>query len=207
MRPPFRPVLLLLMCLALGCAGPARHTAARYTWLQKQGKRPPARPPCTVAVAVEVTAPDLPASVASGPADLPPPAEPPLEWAALGTVIPLAPAPPSAALTPRADHTFPPAVIAVQASDSTDYFTPEPRKWNGKAIAALPVAVAVAVLGIALESIPVLLVGGAIAFTLGLIGSRQCRDRRNRGQGLAFAGMVLGAAALFFCLVALLVAL
>ncbi len=110
-------------------------------------------------------------------------------------------------MAPRADHTFPPAGIDAWATDSTDYFNPEPRKWNGKAIASLPVAVVVGVLGIALESIPVLLVGGAIAFTLGLIGSRQCRDRRNRGQGLAFSGMILGAAALFFCLLALLITL
>ena len=35
---------------------------------------------------------------------------------------------------------------------------------------------------------------------------RQCRDRGNRGKGLALAGMILGAAALFICMVGLIMA-
>lgn len=90
------------------------------------------------------------------------------------------------------------------ASDpDTAYYAEQDHRWNAKAIAALPVAVATVVAGIALQSILLLLIGGAVAFTLGLIGSRQCRDREDRGKGFAIAGMALGAAALFFSLMVL----
>ena len=59
------------------------------------------------------------------------------------------------------------------------------------------------VVAVAAHSVPVLVVGGAIAFALGLIGSRHCRDREDRGKGFALAGMVIGAVALFVGLMAL----
>lgn len=75
--------------------------------------------------------------------------------------------------------------------------------WNAKAIAALPLGLATLAVGIAAQSIALLLIGGAISFALGLIGSRQSRDRAQRGKGLAIAGMVLGGAALFFSVMVL----
>ncbi|MCC6839925.1 MAG: hypothetical protein IT230_07190 [Flavobacteriales bacterium] len=92
------------------------------------------------------------------------------------------------------------------ASDSTDYFSQQPKRWNAKAVAALPVAVAAVGTALLAQSTLLLLAGGALAFALGLIASRQCRDRDERGKGLAIGGMILGAAALFLALVGLLMA-
>lgn len=79
----------------------------------------------------------------------------------------------------------------------TGYYVEQHHRWNAKAISALPVALVTATLGFALQSSLLLLIGGAVAFTLGLIGSRQCRDRQDRGKGFAIAGMALGAILLF----------
>jgi hypothetical protein len=83
------------------------------------------------------------------------------------------------------------------------YYTEQDHRWNAKAIASLPLAIATVVIGVASQSIYLLLIGGAISFALGMIGSRQCRDREHRGKGFAIAGMALGAAALFFSLMVL----
>lgn len=88
-------------------------------------------------------------------------------------------------------------------AQDTSYYAPEKRRWNVKAISSFPIALTTVIVGIATQSIYLLLIGGAIAFALGLIGSRQCRDREDRGKGFAIAGMALGAAALFFSLMVL----
>ncbi len=98
----------------------------------------------------------------------------------------------------RPHHTF--------LQDTTDYYGEPERRWNAKAIAAGPTGLATVLTGLLAHSMPLLLIGGAIAFTLGLIGSRQCRDRGNRGKGFALAGMILGAFALFFGLMVLILA-
>ena len=85
----------------------------------------------------------------------------------------------------------------------TAYYFETAHRWNVKAIASLPLAIATVVIGISTQSIYLLLIGGAISFGLGLIGSRQCRDRGDRGKGFGIAGMALGAAALFFSLMVL----
>lgn len=196
--------LLLLLTTFAGCSAP-RH-AARYTWLNKQGVPPAAKQaperqvpqaavlraataspasPKLLAIANTSTGMVPTASVngAPGPAQFP--ARTPLQ----NTRAPL------------------PLLQALPPADpDTSYYNGEDRHWNAKAIAALPVAVATVVIGITLQSTLILLIGGAIAFTLGLIGSRQCRDRKNRGKGFAIAGMALGAAALFLSIVALILA-
>lgn len=83
------------------------------------------------------------------------------------------------------------------AEHDSGYYVEQHHRWNAKAISALPVALATATLGFALQSSLLLLLGGAVAFTLGLIGSRQCRDREDRGKGFAIVGMALGGAMLF----------
>jgi hypothetical protein len=88
----------------------------------------------------------------------------------------------------------------------TGYYSFQHHPWNSKAIASLPIAVATVVTGIATQSIYILLIGGAISFALGLVASRQCRDRGDHGKGLVIVAMVLGAAALFFSLMALITA-
>ncbi len=88
----------------------------------------------------------------------------------------------------------------------TSYYSLQHHHWNVKAIGSLPIAVATVVIGIATQSIYILLIGGAISFALGLIASRQCRDRGDHGKGFAILAMVLGAAALFFSLMALITA-
>jgi hypothetical protein len=85
----------------------------------------------------------------------------------------------------------------------TSYYDPQEHRWNAKAIASLPSAIATVVIGLASQSIYLLLIGGAISFALGLIGARQCRDRRDRGKGFAMAAMILGGSALFFSVMVL----
>ncbi|MCO5275890.1 MAG: DUF4190 domain-containing protein [Flavobacteriales bacterium] len=92
------------------------------------------------------------------------------------------------------------------AVDSVDYYALEDRRWNVKAVAAAPVAIGVVVAAALMRSTPLLLIGGALAFALGLIASRQCRDREERGKGFAMAGMILGGLALFISLMALILA-
>jgi len=87
---------------------------------------------------------------------------------------------------------------SVSVQDTTSYYTPEKHRWNAKAIASLPIAIATVVVGIASQSIFILLAGGVVAFVLGLISARQCRDREDRGKGFALAAMILGGAAMFF---------
>lgn len=89
----------------------------------------------------------------------------------------------------------------------TNYVQEAPHHWNAAAIAALPMAITTVFLGLSMASTLILLLGGAVAFTLGLVGSRQCRDRGDRGKGFAIAGMAIGAAAFFLGLIALLLAI
>lgn len=205
MRQPLLPCLLLLGLVA-GCAGRYRQTAAHYPWLQKQGRRSadPHRaaspedthgfpaltedPPTDGARRVEQGRPEDQAN----------------EETASCTHAPLLP-PPQPAVVHRANSTA--ALVAhgnTLVSDSTDYFSRQPKRWNAKAVAALPVAVAAVGTAFLAQSTLLFLAGGALAFALGLIASRQCRDRDERGKGLAIGGMILGAAALLLALMALL---
>lgn len=186
-----RLLLFVLLGLCLGCGG-ARH-APKYTWLRKQGPVPatsrPALPPPEEPVHSGPTGPDGEADPATAFAQAERSALPAITHrstpaeADTGWQLPLA-----------AQHAMP---DRGQAQDPL-LSTPEAGPWNAKAIAALPLGLATVLVGVASQSIYLLLVGGAIAFALGLIGSRQCRDRGDRGKGLALAGMALGAAALFF---------
>lgn len=189
------PFMLLLLVSAQGCAvfntsGPALGQA-RYRWLEKRGRPPAAAPASTTA---EVNAAPAVADAAG--------AQPgPEVHAETG---------PSLFLTKEESRTtealsaVPPSATPVVVQDTGDYYSEESRDLNAKAVAAAPIGVGTVVLGIGLHSIPFLLVGGALAFTLGLIGSRQCRDRGDRGKGYALVGMILGAAALFLSLMVLL---
>ena len=99
-----------------------------------------------------------------------------------------------------ASHTDAPALNLVSrpVQDTTSYYAPEKHRWNAKAIASLPIAIATVVVGIASQSLFILLAGGVVAFVLGLVSARQCRDREDRGKGFALAAMILGGAAMFF---------
>lgn len=89
------------------------------------------------------------------------------------------------------------------AVQDSSYYAPEKHPWNAKAIASLPIAIGTVVVGIASQSIFILLAGGVVAFVLGLVSARQCRDREDRGKGFALAAMILGGAALFFSIMVL----
>lgn len=206
-------LLPIALAACAGCAGPTRGlagktgpSAPRYGWLRKQGKPVDANTPHAVpAVDLSANAVLRPsANMATTPEDNG--TGPDLE----GTVAPSALAwngsvpatsDPMALSRPPGKHR--PAPHTAIAKDSTEYYAPEPRHWNTKAIAAAPAALATVVVAVAAHSVPVLVVGGAIAFALGLIGSRQCRDREDRGKGFALAGMVIGAVALFVGLMAM----
>jgi hypothetical protein len=178
----------------LGCS-PSRN-AVKYGWLRKQG---------------EGSARPNEASQAQGDPSqkaLVPPTG--TAWAVVhpGGPQPVAAVLPGLAAGARGAGTDAgsPAVdtpVPGSAGPDTAYYAGGDHRWNAKAVAALPVALGTVAIGIAAQSLLLLLVGGAIAFTLGLIGSRQCRDRKNRGKGFAIAGMALGAAALFFSLMVL----
>lgn len=216
MHKPMRFVLLLMLVAAGGCL-PARRlpvdrqtfSGPRYGWLRKQGVPPgaPAERPVPHQQPIQPGEPVFPAARPGGAehARATVGAGPQVTASNNGAQVPVAssafPTKPIAQPAP-----LPEQAIARAFGDSTDYYGVEPRPWNAKAIAALPVAVATVALAVALQSTGVLLVGGAIAFALGLVGSRQCRDRGNRGKGLALAGMILGAAALFMCMVGLIMA-
>lgn len=117
-----------------------------------------------------------------------------------------------AVIRERSDRTYlPPFPLSgtVQAAppatlQDTTYFEPQPHRWNAKAVASLPVAVGTVAAAILSQSITVLLLGGAIAFLLALIGGLQCRDRGDRGKGYAIAAMVLSTTALFIGLMVVL---
>ncbi|MBS1547529.1 MAG: DUF4190 domain-containing protein [Bacteroidetes bacterium] len=176
-----------------GCST-SRH-GAQYGWLRKQGPVKEAQrllPAAGVqaATASEINRPPgpFPNIAFEAPVDYLESAEPALAAAAQPE--------------PTAFHSIetgqPLQVVpAIRARPDTGYYEAHEARWNAKAIAALPVAVATLTLGFAVQGAWILLIGGAIAFALGLIGSRQCRDREDRGKGLAIAGMALGAIALF----------
>lgn len=206
-------LLPIALAACTGCAGPTRGlagrtgpSAPRYGWLRKQGK------PVDANTSLAVPAVDLSANGVPGPSantatrpqgnrtgpDLEGTVAPPAPtW---NDPAPAAPAP-AAQRRPLEKHL--PAPHTASTKDSSEYYAPEPRHWNTKAIAATPAALATVVVAVAAHSVPVLVVGGAIAFALGLIGSRHCRDREDRGKGFALAGMVIGAVALFVGLMAL----
>lgn len=181
--------MVLLAILTVGCAGTRPH----YGWLRKQG-------------AVEAAHPAPPADTTTGDIStfseaLPTGNDPVLASTDEADV--------ALAIAPRPQHlagTVYPVAPPVTEQDTT-WYAPQARPWNAKAIASLPVAVATVVIAIAVESVPILLIGGALAFVLALIGGLQCRDRLERGKGFAIAAMILATAALFAGMMASLLAL
>src|SRR5690606_16919862 len=172
--------------------------APKYAWLRKQGPVPatsrPAIPSPEIPVQSGQTGPE-------GEAD-----RAPAFAQAQGTVLPAVAQRSTDAVAYTGRHLLlAPQQVMPDRGPAQEYVlsAEETRPWNAKAIAALPLGLATVLVGIASQSIYLLLVGGAIAFALGLIGSRQCRDRGDRGKGLAIAGMALGAAALFFSVMVL----
>ena len=199
-----RLLLPLLIGLSVGCVG--SRDVPKYAWLRKQGpvqtmERSPAAP-------VQVTANNAPSIQSEGEQDL--------------DQLSVSNSTGATQTELRNSLNLPSTAIGVDAPISlsysaketlhhstlqdTAYYAPEPRRWNVKALSSLPIALTTVIVGIASQSIYLLLIGGAISFTLGLIGSRQCRDREDRGKGFAIAGMALGAAALFFSLMVLFLA-
>jgi hypothetical protein len=205
MQPLGRYALPFATVMAMGCSTSkpwaGNPSGARYDWLRKQGiverhEKAPAVDPKRGAVAEAIRPQPVPLA-----AHLPEPVDASITASANiagdpSTCPVIAPEQPASTLRR----------MAPTCQDTTDYFEEEPRTWNAKAIAAAPVAAATLALGFGLQSVIILLVGGAIAFTLGLIGSRQCRDRGNRGKGFALSGMIIGGAALFLSLVVFIVA-
>ena len=204
-------LLPLLVGLSVGCSGPQQ--AAKYAWIRKQGPLPKehpldrAGPPATAIPGTGVlvqehatgTAPDA------------------FETGSLSAAVPsvafhgaLSRMPTGALPEPEGS-----TLAAIGATillpsnpvqDTTSYYAPEKHRWNAKAIASLPIAVATVVVGFASQSIFILLAGGVVAFVLGLISARQCRDREDRGKGFALAAMILGAAAMFFSIMVIILA-
>lgn len=188
--------LFLALALCIGC-GPSRQRA-HYGWLRKEGARSATTTP---GVREKRNVPAEDQADKNTSADI-------NEQVSVALTISdsksedqvphISLLPDSASLdTPRQKNSLP---------QDTSYYSQQHHPWNGKAIASLPLAVATVVIGLATQGIYLLLIGGAISFTLGLIASRQCRDRGDHGKGLAIAAMVLGAAALFFSLMVLITA-
>lgn len=200
--------LLLLLGIAIGCSTP--RNSARYGWLRKKGAVSGTEAQATASGATRFKQRTNDAT-AIGISTTDEPVEPGLEASARTT--------PSAFIPHTGwgtGTTFEPLDLGTTgvplasqrvelniAGPDTAYYSEGDRHWNGKAIAAMPLALSTVIIGLATQSIYFLLIGGAISFTLGLIASRQCRDRRDRGKGFALAGMILGAAALFFSLMVL----
>ncbi len=193
MRRKLLPFVLLLLVAAQGCAvfkAPPMGQA-QYRWMEKRGEP-------------QLSAPDQTMARANREAREAEPA-----WAQPGPEVHAdnGPARPTTRKEDRSREPVPfaPCVEpATAAQDTGDYYSEQFRHVNAKAVVAAPVGVATVVTGIGLHSIPILLVGGVIAFTLGLVASRQCRDRGDKGKGWALVGMILGAAALFLGLMVLL---
>ena len=200
MKQSIRLLFPVLVVLSVGCTG-TRH-AAKYAWLRKQGpvlsSERPLEPrlqtgtptPASAELIVEQDQDPL-ASLISANAFALDFRKHPLS----GTTV----------MDPALMYSAPAPATHLNPTSEQDsaYYSAEPRRWNLKALSALPIALTTVIVGIASQSIYLLLIGGAIAFVLGLIGSRQCRDRGDRGKGFAIAGMALGAAALFFSLMVL----
>lgn len=190
MQRPVRYLLPALVVLSVGCAG--TRNAPKYSWLRKQGPVQASERPSV----------PLPMAMVANDASMPPVREQDPEPLSASRSTDAPPVDTRISLNAPQSPVIADERIAAAAQD-TSYYAPEKRRWNVKAIAALPVALTTVIFGIASQSIYLLLIGGAIAFALGLIGSRQCRDREDRGKGFAIAGMALGAAALFFSLMVL----
>ncbi len=200
MQRPIRLLFPVLVVLSASCTG--THHAAKYAWLRKQGpvlsSERPSVPPfqtgtptsASAELIVEQDHDSLASDISANAFALDLRKDP-----FSGTTV-MDPALMYSAPAP-ATHQYP------TIGQDSAYYSAEPRRWNLKALSALPIALTTVIVGIASQSIYLLLIGGAIAFTLGLIGSRQCRDRGDRGKGFAIAGMALGAAALFFSLMVL----
>lgn len=194
-----RLLLPLLIGLSVGCAG--TRDRPKYTWLRKQGPVQKIERPANAALSSpsEQSARDpATASLTTSTSKV---AFPGYSQDSLNSITSDVTADALIGLSYSGPQTLPNT-----AQKDTAYYDPEPRRWNVKAISALPIGLATVIIGIASQSIYLLLIGGAIAFALGLIGSRQCRDRQDRGKGFAIAGMALGAAALFFSLMVLILA-
>lgn len=172
--------MVLLAALAAGCAGTRPH----YGWLRKQG----------AAGTAHLTLPADTAAVVDASAFLEalPAGDAPVLAGVDGAEVALA-------IPPCAEHHAEPVrpVASPVMEQDTTWYAPQAHPWNAKAVASLPVAVAAVVTAIAVESLPILLIGGALAFVLALIGGLQCRDRLERGKGFAIAAMILATAALF----------
>ncbi len=199
MQIQIRPLAFVVAGLTAGCAG--HQEAARYAWLHKQGHGLQVETPAKAPAQRQLLLPkgDSLSGRETDQLELADAAPQPPRHGSTHTSLHHSPA-----LALRYPGVLPQTVAPLPAATDTGYYRSPNRHWNIKAVAALPVAVASVVVGFAFESALLLLCGGAIAFTLGLIGSRQCRDREDRGKGLAIAGMVLGAATLFLGVVALL---
>lgn len=204
----FTAVLIGVILLA-GCAGAPKRGAffhhpntPRYPWLRKQGlvaaqqHEPRIRPARARPIAAKDRMRPLP--IREAVPQVPDAPDPRMTAQRSGptgpAVFPIATPAATGALTTV------PRVVAQQ--DTGDYYQPPPGRWNAKAIASLPVALTAAIWGIAVQSLPLLLIGGAVAFTLALVGARQCRNRRERGRGFALAAMIVGGGILFFALMA-----
>ncbi|HMN04098.1 MAG TPA: DUF4190 domain-containing protein [Flavobacteriales bacterium] len=229
MRHPARALLPCLALATMGCAGTAHQAhGPQYGWLRKQGHRATARQAVPDAPALRTSGgaaagePALPmvreewdgadmAAMAALPGGTIAPARSPSgdDPQALNTARqePARPSP-SVPFSVSAGQPFstmrpdPGPAIAPAAHDQDDHVEAE-RRWNIKGLVAAPIGVGTVIAGLALHSVPLLLIGGAVAFALGLWASRQCRDRMDRGKGFALVGMILGAAALFFSLMVL----
>jgi hypothetical protein len=71
---------------------------------------------------------------------------------------------------------------------------PVPSSTNGYAIAALACSIVLAAFAG---------LGSILGVVFGIIGLRHCRQRNERGRGLAIAGIVIGAIGILFWLLAL----
>lgn len=191
----------LVALMAVGCSGPVKqaarkpalHRGPQYGWLRKQGPVDQTREAFLQAKEaaplqawepispVPGTAIDVQASAGpSGPAVEHRPMARPLPTGQQEVATPLP-----------------------TAADGTDYYGDEERLWSVKGIVSAPIGAGAVVSGILLHNIWILIIGGAIALALGLIASRQCRDRSDRGKAFALVGMILGAFSLFFGLMVL----
>lgn len=207
MQPRLR-IFLLPTAIGLwaGCAGPAQHLArgsgeARYGWLRRQGMVQAPLPSPANRRSESDRAWQL-----GHPPVLRSPAPPELTVMAPSNEKRLLATRPreqaSQALAAPLPHWQAPASIL--QPDSTDYYSTEPGKWSVLAFTSATLAAATLAVGISVQSLLVLFIGGVAAFIIGLVASRRCRDRQERGKALALIGMVLGGATLFFSLMALL---
>lgn len=197
-------LLPILIGLSIGCSGPQH--VAKYAWLRKQGpvqkqlildgtRSSSAVNSERQALVNEHIKEPSPEAFNAGSLSAAVPAV-----TSYGSPRMASDATPEVGRSILTSHTDAPALSfdSSPVQDTTSYYAPEKHRWNAKAIASLPIAIATVVVGIASQSLFILLAGGVVAFVLGLVSARQCRDREDRGKGFALAAMILGGAAMFF---------